>query len=111
MSKQALIKSILHWVDNCEANKPEEASISSSDCALCETYYKSLADNPCEYCPIYKDTEEPTCLNTPYEDAEDVWEDWRFYETKKYKKKFRKAAFEEVRYLISLLEKELEKDE
>lgn len=60
-TKTALLASIKKWDDIAER---DGANGGSEDCALCELYL----DLQCEGCPVYKQTMETNCSNSPYVD-------------------------------------------
>lgn len=55
-----IVPTIEHWLRVYNG----EEEIGSSTCPLCEKYNKGL--QPCEGCPIYENTGQRWCRNTPY---------------------------------------------
>jgi len=62
----ALEKSIKHW-ERLRAGL--EFKFGVSDCALCSLY--NTVDNRCGNCPVYAQTDELGCVDTPHGDLWD----------------------------------------
>lgn len=104
----ALEKSIQHWVENSMAEDCDEPDDSPKACALCQLSFIEVAGtnkNHCWVCPIYKKTGSPSCINTPYEKAGDALVAWtKNPDSDDAMFDFRQAALEEVEFLKSLRE-------
>jgi hypothetical protein len=97
---EALEKSIKHWENNAEAERPKDASTRGADCALCGLFYIE----GCEGCPVYHRTGgEEECSDTPYYQALYCFKRWeRYPDDQTSRDYFRAAASEEVKFLKSL---------
>jgi len=73
---ELLEESIAHWKKNVEATNPEEASITSSSCALCEKFIRTTQDKRCEGCPVSEFTGLSGCSDTPYHKAMHSYNNW-----------------------------------
>ena len=114
---EALKESIAHHKRNLAAENPEDVKIGPSHCALCElynNYQNECLYNECLNCPVYENTGEIFCKDTPYEQLHEklmLWKDninypeWSDF----FKDMFRKAEQDEIKFLESLrLKKETE---
>jgi len=98
-TREALEKSIKHWEENRAAERPELASISDRDCALCSRYY----NRGCKGCPVRQATGQKLCFGSPYKAAADNFIDWRYDpKNKRLRTVFRQWATREINFLKSL---------
>lgn len=96
----ALNASIKHWEENVAAEKPEDATFSPNDCALCRIFFEEIF---CGNCPVAVRTGQGCCGGTPYYDAVDAHEDWQ--DCVGSRAAYREAARRELAFLKSLLPK------
>lgn len=100
----ALELSIAHWLANEQALSPDEISIGTHDCALCELFV--LHEPPCLHCPVFKTTKQRFCYGSPYPIARDCALDWwdadGFIAEWQAREAFHFAAREERLFLESL---------
>ena len=98
-TSQALEDSIAHWERLVAGAKQEDETIYSSSCALCKLFLK----NRCIGCPVMVKTGLPVCRNTPWNDCDEVLDQYGYNSPE-----FRAAAAEQLEFLKSLRE-EVEK--
>ena len=103
--RAALEASIKHWTDNVEAQRPQEASTRSSQCALCQHFKDPDGQIDCTECPVMLHTGEESCEYSPYYEANDALQVWSSRpESSAARAKRRKAATAQRDFLKSLLE-------
>lgn len=77
LPSQEVGKCIPHWLDNYKyalAGEWDNVRIGSKDCYLCQKY---MCDGGrCQKCPIAKDTGEPSCCFTAYNNVRDDFDDY-----------------------------------
>ena len=95
-----LRQSIAKWEKNARVTTLEDAKLGMSECPLCHEYAVRNEGASCVGCPIMKYTGRPSCINTPYYDAEDAYGCGEL-------SIFTAAAREEVKFLRRVLEAEL----
>lgn len=66
----ALKASIDHWTKNVQ--KPDEASVDDTDCALCMMFNTEDSFATCGACPVMGHTGKTLCGGTPYVAARDA---------------------------------------
>jgi len=98
MTAAALELSIKHHENNLKAETPDNASTSSRKCALCKEYFS----HSCKGCPVYRSTNETSCIWTPYLNCVGTLETWKYSETEEARTAFREAERAEIKFLKSL---------
>jgi hypothetical protein len=99
----ALKASIRHWQENVDAETPDDATTSASACALCAKFIRHTKGK-CYECPIFAQTGETGCGDTPYDFADSMLDEWDTDpEDADKKAAWRAAAQAELDFLKSLL--------
>ena len=102
IAREALELSSKHWEENLAAATLEDASISASDCALCETFNMDRdSAGFCVGCPVFAKTREQFCGGTPYIDAICALDNWEEHDDPS---SWRIVAQAELDFLKSLRE-------
>ena len=108
-TREALERSIKHWEDMLTERNPVRIFLGIEDCALCNIY---IDDIECGKCPAALKTGYERCRETPYYKAWEAWNAWTHEynrdEDTEYKYTFRAACREEIQFLKSLREDEIE---
>jgi hypothetical protein len=73
---EALEASIQHWRENVEAVSFDDTAIGPTACALCQIFWTKPREQQCVGCPVMMKTGKMGCVSTPYEIAEEAWEEW-----------------------------------
>ena len=94
----ALKKSIDHWRKNVDAKEFIQASVSESDCALCQEFLAKTRN--CKGCPV-NEVSGYGCRQTPYVYAAKLYFDWK--KDANLRNNFSFAAQAELNFLIGLL--------
>lgn len=100
----ALDASILHWEQNLDAEKSDDARVGMEDCALCGMFVEGRdPDDACSGCPVRDRTGEDMCEETPYAAAYFAWRRWDVPpEDHALRAVFRSRAQKEIDFLRSL---------
>lgn len=97
----ALEDSISAWKLKIEVQSWEDIRIGPEACPLCQIFF--YEENRCRGCPVYEKTGEEGCVDTPFEDAYRVYEEW--FETggnASIVEQWARVAQREVEFLESL---------
>ena len=107
---KALKASIEKWKANASAESIYEVRLGMTDCPLCMKFHSHITGNrgepKCNGCPVYAKTGISGCANTPYDDADQAFDEWDkadIEDEASARSEFIERANEEVAFLESLL--------
>ncbi len=101
-TQKALKQSIAHWrrmAKYTSLAQFKDEGLGVTSCALCTLFYGA----ECEGCPVYKETGEAGCDNSPYHIAETAYHDLSCTRGLEYWTYWEECAQDEVDFLKSLL--------
>lgn len=106
----ALKRSILLWRLKRDAPSPDNITLGSIGCPLCELILPREGELwDCKGCPVSAKTGVNSCGRTPYEHARNALSDWRdawsegWPDHDKWPRQWQAAAKAEINFLESLL--------
>lgn len=97
-TREALKKSIQHWLYNLAVAFPGDAKITVWECPLCKLFYSYGGD--CVGCPVREKTGLRVCAGTPWKAVALAKDEWFLSETGEIA--YREAALKMLGFLISL---------
>ena len=105
-TRTAIKESIEHWKEEQAKTDPHQIHIAGENCPLCVAFF-SLArewNQCCGACPVFLDTGETECDETPYYKARSAWNLWKEDpDDSRLKQQWIDEAQKEIDYLESLL--------